>query len=958
MPMPRLSLPRKLLIGAGVLAALYVLAGFWLVPALARRGLHEYLEVKHARHYQVGDVRFNPFTLRLDVDRFAVQDADGQPLLSFGHLAADLQIVSVLKGGVDVKFVTLEAPRIRLVERRDGSINLMDLVPPSDPTTPMPKVWIHSLTVSHGEADYTDQARATPLSVEVAAFDLELTEFYTRSQTNAYRLAARSKLDATFAWSGTFGVDPVVSRGEMHVGNFRAQAIADAGPNLLPFNVAHGTLDLNARYDYAPQAAGLGLRLDVDDLTCHDVGLRAPEQSDSWLEIPRLQVTDTHIDFAAATANVGHLRVEGAKVLAWRERDGSVNLTRLYAPLPADPSAAAAPPSKPWVVNVPDIGVSDADVSFRDLGPATPAAFHLAPLAVTVGGYSTAGKEPLAVDLQATLDGTGTVAANGSLTLAPLAARMTLDVRRVALKPLQPYVAGKAALRLRSGTVTFHGTTALAADGGVSVAGDGAVDDLRTTDNALEEDFVKWRSLRFNGLHATSQPVSLEIREVVAREPYARVIIASNGRTNLSSVLQPGRPGAEAAAAAAGVPPPAPTPVSVGMVRIENGSMNFADYSVKPQFATGIHELNGTIAGLSARPDSRATLALSGKVDRYAPATITGQVNFLAATHYADVHMDFKNLELTGLSPYSGKFAGYWIDKGKMSADLSYRIEDRKLNANHHIVVNQLQLGQHVDSPDATSLPVRLGIALLKDSNGVIDLELPVTGSLDDPDFRIGKIVWKVFVNLLVKTVTSPFRLLGALFGGGEELEYVDFAPGDATLDDAMRGRAAALVKALSSRPALNVDVPATYSAETDGPALAARKWQSELEARAARRLGADGAQADALARVQATPGAYRAMLEEAYADSFGHKPAVPASPKGTPADAARAAAIAWLETELRARVSVGPRDFEALAAARAGAVQAALLDGTGIDPSRVFLVKGGPQAGHAERLRMQLTLH
>jgi hypothetical protein len=386
--------------------------------------------------------------------------------------------------------------------------------------------------------------------------------------------------------------------------------------------------------------------------------------------------------------------------------------------------------------------------------------------------------------------------------------------------------------------------------------------------------------------------------------------------------------------------------------------MNFADFSVKPQFAAGIGALGGTIRGVSSKRGSRATISLDGKVDRYAPVHIAGEINALAATSYANVQMSFKNLELTGMSPYSGKFAGYWIDKGKMSAELEYHIVERKVDANHHIVVDQLELGQRVDSADATHMPVKLAIALLKDKDGVIDLELPLQGSLDDPDFRIGKVVWKVLVNLLEKAVTSPFRLLGSLFGGGEEMEYVEFRAGDTTLDAAQRAKVAALVKALTARPGLSVDVPMGVASELDTPALAGAKFEMELAARAAARSKSDPAEPDALAQLRTTPVAYRAMLEEAYAATFGRKAAPPVQPKGTPLDAADAAAIGWLEAELRARVTVSPRELDEIAAARAAAVQSALLEGSGIDPGRVFMVKAPQQQADGEHVKLKLALH
>jgi len=189
--------------------------------------------------------------------------------------------------------------------------------------------------------------------------------------------------------------------------------------------------------------------------------------------------------------------------------------------------------------------------------------------------------------------------------------------------------------------------------------------------------------------------------------------------------------------------------------------MDFADLSVKPNFATGIQKLEGSITGLSSQPKSRAHIDLHGSVDQFAPVSIVGDVNVLGAALYTDLTMSFHNIELSTFNPYSGKFAGYNISKGKLSTDLHYLVDGRKLDAQHHIVVDQLEFGDKTESKDAVSLPIKLAVALMKDRNGVIDLNLPVNGSLDDPQFKLGPIIWKVFVNILEKAVTAPFALLG-----------------------------------------------------------------------------------------------------------------------------------------------------------------------------------------------------
>ena len=219
-------------------------------------------------------------------------------------------------------------------------------------------------------------------------------------------------------------------------------------------------------------------------------------------------------------------------------------------------------------------------------------------------------------------------------------------------------------------------------------------------------------------------------------------------------------------------------PMAIKKVLIKDGLANFTDLSVSPHFSAGIQKLEGSVLGLSSKPGSRASVDLHGDVDAFSPVSIKGEVNLLSAALYTDLAMDFRNMELSIFNPYSGKFAGYNITKGKLTTELHYKVDGRKLDAQHHVVIDQLEFGDKTASKDAVSLPIKLAVALLKDRNGVIDLSLPVTGSLDDPKFRLGPIIWKVFVNILEKAVTAPFALLGSLFGGGPDLQFIDFQPG------------------------------------------------------------------------------------------------------------------------------------------------------------------------------------
>jgi hypothetical protein len=971
--LPRfLRSPRTWIIVA-VLVAGYAAAGFVLLPRLAADGVRAAFRDRFHRTATVGQFSFNPFTLEVDVREFAVADADGGPLLAFDRLYVNLRLASVLLAAPDFKAIALNGLRLRVVRRPDGRLNIQDLIPPPDPKVrpdaPPPRLWINELTIRGGEATLVDEAGGSALHVTLKPISFALRDFSTRSEGNAYSLVARSSRDEGLEWRGTFGLRPLESQGRFVLKAVKAETIAELARELLPVGLSSGQLDLNGSYEFAERGDSLALRAKVEELTITALGLRTAGESADWLQVPRTRVTGTTIDLGARSLAVGQVAIEQPHLLASRARDGSLSLARvLAAPVPptaAAPAATSTP--KPWTITVPDIRLSAAIVDFEDRVPSTPATLHVAPIEIGVRGFASPATAPVAVELNAGINDGGRLAVKGSLALEPLAGTFSLEAGALGLAVLQPYLASSTALTLKGGTAYCKGTLVLQPGGRIEFNGDAGIDDLRSVDNAFGEDFIKWHRLRANGMKAQTQPFSLQVRELAAEQPYARVIIGPNRVTNVRAMLAPVANSATPRTAPAPASTPAALPIEIRLVRVIDGSMNFADLSIKPNFATGIQELNGTIKGLSARPDARAEVHIDGKVERYAPVTITGQVNYFAAVTHTDLQMSFHNMELTAFSPYSGKFAGYRIDRGKLSIDLNYKVENRKLEARHKLIVSQLELGERVESPDATELPVKLAVALLKDRDGDIKLELPlISGSLDDPEFSVAPLIWRFLVGLVTKIVTSPFALLGSLFGAGEELATVEFSPGSALLDAAARGRIATLAHALEFRPAVNLDVPLVTSPDADRAAIGEQRWQDQRRELARRRLGARAAEPRAIEALLASPADYRALLEEAYRSAFQHRAEIPAPTPaaGAAASDPNASAIAWLEPALRSRIVVDPADLDELAKARASAVQFALLEGTGIDPGRVFIVTGqGPGAAPAaatERgpVKLQLALH
>ena len=973
---------RWLIAGFALLLASYAAAGFWLVPYLARSGIENYVQHDLGRHVKIGDIRFNPFTFTAEVTGFALTEADGAPIASFDLLRVDAELSSIVNRAWSFQEIRLDRPDLRVLLNANGTLNLAKLQPPKaanqarPPPAGLPAIRIETLSVRDGRIGLEDRTRAKPFATTLMPIAFTLTDFRTAPNfQNVYSFEASTVAGEHLKWSGQFSVQPLGSAGKFSVADFKAATISAYLQDALPFDLPSGALDVEGEYRVA-FANTFGLTIDLPTLKLRDVAL-APKGIDGvtpWISLPAVEISRTSVSLADRKFTVERVQADNAKLTVWREPDGQLNLMQLFgmraaspAPTPAAATGPAASPAAAtppvWTLGVGtfDIRAAAIDVEDRTTQPAVK--LSLTPIALTVSGYSSAPGSTLKVDASLTVGDKGRIAAQGELNLAPMTANFAIDVADFELPPLQPYIAASTAMELTGGQVSTKGTfnfTAESAKGelGIAFSGDVTFANLATRDTASRQDFIKWEALRLIGIDYRKGPGRLAIQRVEAIKPYSRVFITADQNLNVAMILNPARAakgsaGSEPAPApkdvATATKPPAsalPMPMSmrIGSVQITDGSTDFADFSVQPNFAAGMMALTGTVTGLSSDPKSRAQVKLAGNVDRYAPVDITGQVNLLSAAVFTDIALAFRNMELTTFNPYSGKYAGYNISKGKLTTELHYRIDNRELDAQHHIVLDQLEFGAATDSKEAVPLPVRLAVALLKDRNGVIELNLPITGTLDDPQFRVGPIIWQAFVGLLTKIVTAPFALIGSLFGSGEELAYVDFSAGSAVLAADQQDKIAMLAKALGERPQLKLDVPLQTVAAADDAALTKAAFDTAL----APLLTAGD--------MPPTPQQRLAALAQLYQQQLGMMPdyPMPASPDADNTDAE----IAFLEEVLRPRYAATQQQRDSLAHARADAVQAAVLSNTEIMPERVFLTeRKSEKSGAANAARMELTL-
>ncbi|OZI71181.1 DUF748 domain-containing protein [Bordetella genomosp. 12] len=728
----------------------------------------------------------------------------------------------------------------------------------------------------------------------------------------------------------------------------------------------------------APQAATPPWQVAVDAVNVHDAEVRlrdAPSGLDYWLA--GLDLTVETIQWPQPPqqpiriwanmenrADGGWLRAKGPLTLAPLDLDLDLHMGNI-ALAPFAPAVRAAAPivvqdgrlaldGRVRVATAGDHAQASAQnvrlalsrVRARDEGISPAVEMSLGQLDLSADRLAL-GAAPTAFTVRAAdLQGKGQLAMQGVLTTAPLTLKSHVDLTALDLAPFAPYVASSLNATLRAITVGASGQLAFSLAHGdtptdASWHGAAEISDFDLQDRVNKADFLNWRKLALSNMQVQmrGEQVSAALGDIVLDDFFGRVLLNAEGRLNVMDlVAEPGQAAGSITqdtqtrthAAPASAPAALPE-ISVNSVTLTHGRMNFTDRFVKPNYTAELSAIEGSVSAVSSRSPKPAQVKIGGRVYTTAPFSISGTVQPFAQYLALDLKASAKGVDLPRFTTYSAKYVGYPIKRGKLSLDVEYQIKNRALQASNRVVLNQLTLGDKTDSKDALQLPVLLAVALLKDSKGNIDINLPISGSLDDPQFSVGGIIVRVFVNLIVKAVTAPFNLLAAAFGGGEELSYVEFAPGSADLSADSLARLQTLAKALNDRPSLKLDIAGRADPRSDEDGLRQAWVERQIRLAKVRDTAGSAKRPPDLATVTLTEAERAKYLEKVYDDT---------KIEGKPRNfigMAKSIPAQQMEALLRGAARVSQDDLRRLADARAQAVFEKLQDQGPAD--RIFIV-------------------
>ncbi len=865
------------------LVGVYACIGFLGVPwAVKKYGVPKVSKVL-GHPVLLRDMTFDPFAFNLKLEGFEIQEMDGLPMVGFEQLFVNFEITSVLSEAYRFDIIRLSLPYGLVRIFKDGRLNLAELgtqgtaaevFPPEgeEPTSDSfpdtsPLIEIGLFSIEQGAVEFRDESKSTPFVADIVPLQITLRNFSTRpGNQNSYLVVAELGEGERVQWQGTVSLEPIRSQGQIAISGLRSATMWQYVQDLFRFEISQGVLDLQVAYDVDMGQDPMGVILNNGTMTLRNVALREKGQSEELIVVPSFSIRGINADVGARRVSVDSIQSRGTEVRGWINHDGTVNFQTLFASekdsvkpegLESRPPPKSDSENSPWSAMIKKVSLEEYAVRFEDRQPRIPVPLHIEGFGLKLQNVTTDMTKPVSLDLGFTFNQSGRFAVSGQVTPELLAGDLKWDISGLTFSAFQPYLESLVQFQLERGVLALQGHTTFKAEEGkepmVHFSGNVTLDDFALVDTEVSEEFLKWEQLAFQGLAVETQPTRVDLREIIVTLPYAKVVQGAAGVLNVSRLFSPPmsqsheskdeavqkyeEPSVDAAVDATSSPL-----ITIDTIRIQNAAVDFTDEAIDPNVATGIQNFSGTIQGLSSQELSKANVSVEGRVDDVAMLKIQGQVNPLQKNVYTDLAIVLQNMDLTTASPYAGRFIGYPITKGKLSLDVDYSLSENILIGENKVQIDQLTLGEATNSPDAPSLPVPLALALLKDRNGRIDIDLPVRGDLNNPEFSYGQWVLQTLMNLFAKAATSPFSMIGGLLGGdGDELANVPYSAGQSALSERAREKLSTLASALILRPGLRLEIIGGVEPAKDGVSLATAKLDAQLQERRQQELSGSG---------------------------------------------------------------------------------------------------------------------
>ncbi|MCK9396421.1 MAG: DUF748 domain-containing protein [Methylobacter sp.] len=943
-------------IAAGLLG-IYTVLGFYGLPLLAKSKLPAFIQQETGRKASVATVRFDPFSLRLSLQGFELKEPDGRLFAGFdGFFIGINALQSINQKALVIDKVLLNKPVVRIAKDKEGTFNFKDLFKDKnqaeqDGGKTFP-VNIEKMSIAEGKLDWEDAHFNSPEKETVYPINLSIENFTTQADSPsnfALTLALNSggKLD----WQGVIGLNPLSSSGHIKLDNVQLPRIrALALQDFVQLDLqGYELFEADYKAHYVDNKFNVNLNQGKFEL--HDFQVSQNSQDNPLVKMVRFAVQGIGFNLEKHELTVDSTSVNDADFKVWLNPEGIFSYQPLMPIAQAEAPPGQAVEKTSWNIKVNSIALNNCGLSFEDQTLKKPITITAKPINFQLTNFNNTAGTSLPFQLNASVNETGSVKLDGSAVIEPLSAQLAVDVKDIALEKFQAYVDKFARLDVIDGALAVDGKVSVAKSAedklDVKFTGNTQIARLLTRDQLNNKDFVKWENLMLSGIDVDLPANQYSAETLVIDKPYARVIIKQNKTINFGDILiadksvQKVKQNANVQAAKNTQAKINKPEFKLGNIQIVDGSSDFSDLSLILPFSAQIKSLDGGASHISSEQKSTVKVDLKGTAYDLAPVDVKGEISPYLGDY--DVTVKFTGMPMPLISSYMVQFAGYKVEKGKMSLELNYKVADRELTASNNILIDQFELGEKVDNPNAVSLPLELAVALMKDADGKIKLHVPITGSLDDPKFSVSHIVVDALVNSIGKVVTSPFRALASLIGSEQDLSMISFAAGDAVLTKQQISKLDDLAKALKARPALTLEIKGAAFQEQDWPEVSDDALYDQLKRIKAAEINKQGGRKIRAEHVVISDQDYRRLMEQLFVEKFPLM--VEKSLLGTTrlvgskADTSTDEFYAVAKQKLSAIIKPEEQRLKGLAAERAQAIANYIVKKGGIDNERIFIL-------------------
>jgi outer membrane protein OmpA-like peptidoglycan-associated protein len=848
----RTQLAKKIGLIVTGLFLLYVMIGFWVVPPLLKPQLEEQLSGLLGRKVTIAAIKLNPLVLAVTISSLTVHEIDGQPFAGFESLYANAQVSSLFRWALTVKEIRVQNPFGVLKLLPGNKLNIDDILAKlSEPKTPpegkkeagLPRAVIESFQVTDGKAVVENLSGKEPIREELVPIAFTIENLSTlEGRQGEYRIAGVGPLGGQFEVDGKISVNPVRVQGAFTINDTRLSHYWEHLKELVSFQIISGTTDMSGEYTLEIVDGQLNARLENGAFDLDDFKLAEKGKNEVLIALPAFSIKGIDTDLQAREVNVELIETADGRIHSWLSPEGTFELQRLFLQdiekwqqekksEEPDPEPA---PAQPWQVALKKMEVREWGLAFEDRTLTNPAKLTVDNVDMVVENLTNAKGKTATLGLRMRFNQAGDIDVKGTAGMVPLQADLNVITSKIALKPFQPYVDEAVNAQIHSGTTSSKGRIRYRLKDSqpqIRYEGDLSVDDVGIKDRVHTEDFITLAQLKTQGIGLDLRPNQLRVAEVLIDRPNTRVTVDEAGVVNVVNAFTPVE---KATTDAKGkdnllkrlvdyllVQFKGPMPISVDRVQLKAFSGDFVDASISPTYKTRLEITDATATGLSSDPSAKADYKFYGRIDDKGRLEGSGQMNPMNALKYSLANVSLKDFALPPVSPYSGKFIGYKIGQGTLHVDLKYQVANDIVDGNNIIVVDQLALGEPVDSPDAVDLPIKLGVALLKDSEGRINVQVPVEGNVKDPQFDFAKAIGSALKGTIEDASSEPFAAITEVDGfKGEELRTVAFEFGFSELKDHEIRKLNALAKFLKEKNTLTLGIVGVADRQMDSAVL------------------------------------------------------------------------------------------------------------------------------------------